>query len=45
MRIVPHERVRAVFVGLAVAAMALSMVGGLLVLLYRFFEREEKRSR
>jgi len=43
MRIVPHERVRAVFVGLAVAAMALSMVGGLLVLLYRFFEKEEKR--
>jgi hypothetical protein len=44
IRVVPQERVRAVFVGLAAAAVALSVVGGLLLSLHRFFEKEEKRS-
>ncbi len=45
IRVVPQDKVRAVFVGLAAAAVALSMVGGLLLALHRFFENEEKRGR
>lgn len=42
MRVVPHERLRNVFIGLAVAVGALSVVAGLLLLLRRFFERDEQ---
>jgi hypothetical protein len=42
-RVVPHEKMRAIFTGLAVAVIALTVMGSLLLLLHRFFEREEKR--
>jgi hypothetical protein len=45
MRVVPHEKFRPVFIGLAVAVCALSILGTLLICLYRFFESDEKRSR
>jgi len=41
MRVVPLENFRPVFVGLAVAVAALSILGGLLLVLHRFFENEE----
>lgn len=41
--VVPQEGMRAVFTGLAVAVVALSVMGGLLLVLHRFFERDEKR--
>ena len=40
LRMVPQETHRAVFVGLAVAAVALSVLATLLVILYRFFEKD-----
>jgi hypothetical protein len=43
MRVVPHEKMRAIFTGLGVAIIALTVMGSLLLLLHRFFEREEKR--
>jgi hypothetical protein len=42
MRVVPRENFRPVFIGLAAAVGALSVMGGSLLLLYRFFERDEK---
>ncbi|HZR20398.1 MAG TPA: hypothetical protein VFE51_24160 [Verrucomicrobiae bacterium] len=42
MRLVPIEKFGAVFVGLGVAVAALSVLGALLVVLYRFFESEGK---
>ena len=45
MRVVPPERWRAVFIGLAAAGCALSILAALLVTLYRFFERNEAESR
>jgi hypothetical protein len=41
MRFVPLENFRPVFTGLAAAVGALSVLGGLLLLLRRFFEGEE----
>ena len=43
MRVVPAEKLRAVFVGLAVAVGALSVMATFLFLLHRFFEKEERR--
>lgn len=45
MRVVPQERLRSVFIGLVAAVAVLSMVAALLIALFRFFEREEKRGR
>ena len=42
MRVVPHERLRNIFTGLAVAVGALSVVAGLLLLLRRFFEHDDQ---
>ncbi len=42
MRVVPQEKMSAVFTGLAVAVVALSVMAGLLLLLHRFFEQDEK---
>jgi hypothetical protein len=42
MRVVPADKWRAVFTGLAVAILALSVMATLLLLLHRFFERDEK---
>ncbi|HLH55228.1 MAG TPA: hypothetical protein VKY92_16610 [Verrucomicrobiae bacterium] len=42
MRIVPHDRLRFVFTGLAVAAAALSVISCLLLLLHHFFEQDEQ---
>ena len=44
MRVVPHEKYRPVLIGLAVAVVALSVLGSLLLCLYRFFESDAKRS-
>jgi hypothetical protein len=44
MRVVPREKFHAVFTGLAVAAVALSIVAVLLLLLRRFFEHEERQN-
>jgi hypothetical protein len=44
MRVVPSEKLRPVFTGLAVAAGALSVLAGLLLILHRFFENEERQS-
>jgi hypothetical protein len=44
MRVVPHEKYRPVFIGLAAAAFALSVLAGLLLLLHRFFERDEQQN-
>jgi hypothetical protein len=44
MRVVPREKFRAVFIGLAVAAGALSVLAVLLLVLRRFFEREERQN-
>lgn len=44
MRVVPREKFRPVFIGLAAAVCALSVLATLLLCLYRFFENEEKRS-
>ena len=41
MRVVPLENHRPVFIGLAVAVVALSVLGCLLLMLRRFFERED----
>jgi hypothetical protein len=43
MRVVPHEKYRPVFIGLAVAVTALSVLATLLLILHRFFESDEKR--
>lgn len=43
MRVVPPDKMRPVFTGLAVAVVALSIMAGLLFSLHRFFEREEKQ--
>ncbi len=43
LRVVPQEKMRPIFIGLSVAVAALSIMGGLLLLLHRFFESEEKR--
>src|ERR1044071_2953624 len=43
LRFVPREKIWAVVIGLAAAAIALSGVAGMLLVLWRFFEREEKR--
>ena len=43
LRFVPREKMAAVFTGLGAAVIALFIVAGLLLLLLRFFEREEKR--
>ena len=43
MRVVPVEKLHAVFIGLAVAIGALSVMATLLFLLHRFFEKEERR--
>lgn len=43
MRVVPAEKWRAVFTGLVVAGLALSVMAGLLLLLHRFFERDEQQ--
>jgi hypothetical protein len=43
MRVVPGERMPAVSLGLAVAVIALSVIGGLLLMLRRFFESDETR--
>jgi hypothetical protein len=43
MRVVPEEKMRPIFIGLAAAAAALSIMGGFLLLLHHFFESEEKR--
>jgi hypothetical protein len=44
MRVVPHEKYRPVFLGLAAAVAALSILASLLLLLYRFFENDEKKN-
>jgi hypothetical protein len=44
LRFVPHERMAAVFTGLVAAVIVLSGIAGLLLLLRRFFEREEKQN-
>ena len=44
MRVVPHEKYRPVFIGLAAAAGALSVLAALLLMLHRFFERDEQRN-
>jgi hypothetical protein len=43
LRVVPREKFAPVFVGLAVAVLALSFLAGLLLLLHRFFEKEERK--
>jgi hypothetical protein len=43
MRVVPSEKLRPVFIGLAVAIGMLSVMATLLFLLHRFFENEERR--
>jgi hypothetical protein len=45
MRVVPREKYRAVFTGLAVAVGALSVVAVLLLVLRRFFEREDQQDK
>jgi hypothetical protein len=45
MRMVPDEKFRSIFEGLAVAVCALSFLATLLFILYRFFERETKLSK
>lgn len=45
MRVVPSEKWRAVFTGLGVAILALSILASMLVLLYRFFEHEDQQGR
>jgi hypothetical protein len=42
LRVVPKEKFRPVFIGLAVAVAALSVLATLLLKLHRFFENEEK---
>ena len=44
MRVVPHEKYRPVFIGLAVAVAALSILAFLLLMLYRFFESDQKQN-
>jgi hypothetical protein len=44
MRVVPREKYTPVFIGLFAAVTALSVVAGLLLMLHRFFERDEKRN-
>jgi len=44
MRVVPHEKYGPVFIGLAVAIAALSVLATLLLMLHRFFERDEKQN-
>ena len=44
LRFVPREKMAAVFTGLAGAVVALSCVAGALLMLRRFFEREEKHN-
>jgi hypothetical protein len=41
MRIVPQEKLRAVFTGLAVAAGALSVLAAMLLVLHHYFESED----
>ena len=43
LRVVPHERMHPVFIGLAVAIGALSVMASLLATLHRFFEKEERQ--
>ena len=45
MRVVPQEKFRAVFTGLAVAVIALSVLATLLLMLHRFFETDEKQTK
>jgi hypothetical protein len=40
LRMVPDEKFRPIFEGLAVAMIALSVLATLLLILYRFFEKE-----
>jgi hypothetical protein len=40
LRMVPDERFSAIFQGLAVAVLALSVLASLIFILYRFFEKE-----
>jgi len=44
MRVVPHEKYRPIFIGLAAAAAALSVLACLLLVLHRFFENDEHRN-
>lgn len=44
LRFVPREKMGAVLTGLAAALVALSCVAGALVMLRRFFERDDKQS-
>lgn len=43
LRVVPPEKMRPVFIGLAVAVLALSVMAASLFSLYRFFERDAAR--
>jgi hypothetical protein len=45
MRVVPRENFGPVFTGLAVAVVALSILGAALLLLSRFFDREENETK
>ena len=42
LRFVPHEKMGDIFTGLGLAALALAAVGGCLLWVRRFFERDEK---
>ena len=42
LKMVPDEKFSAIFEGLAVAVFALSVLAALLLILYRFFEKETK---
>jgi hypothetical protein len=44
MRVVPHEKYRPIFIGLAAAAAALSILACLLLVLHRFFENDQSRN-
>jgi len=44
MRVVPHEKYRPIFIGLAAAAGALSVLAGLLLILHKFFEHDEHQN-
>jgi hypothetical protein len=44
MRVVPHEKYRPIFIGLAAAAAALSVLAVLLLVLHRFFENDQSRN-